>query len=88
MIELYGSDDQAIRTVAEVRARFKEAKRDFSAYVRPATCDSQGAFVFKGLPDGGWYLIVRALSASGQELVALRRVRVAGGETKVVHVGM
>jgi hypothetical protein len=89
MVELYGSDEQAIRTVAEVRARSGGGPtRDYRAYVRSTQCDAQGRFAFHGLPDGGWYVIVRAASQSGAAEVALRRVRVAGGETRTVRVGL
>jgi hypothetical protein len=88
MVELYGSDEQAIRTVAEVRAHATPQTRDIKAYVRPAQCDNLGAFSYQGLPDGAWFVIVRASSASGDEVVALRRVRVSGGATSAVRVGM
>ena len=88
MTELYGSDEAATRTVAEVRARSAKAPtRDYRAYVRSTECDSRGRFVFHGLPDGGWFVIVRAQSASGATLVGLRRAHVAGGETRTVRVG-
>lgn len=88
MVELYGSDEQAVRTVAEVRARYSKPKRDFEAYVRSTQCDPQGHFTFRGLPDGGWFVIVRAASPSGAAEVGLKRVRVSGGETRAVRVGL
>ncbi len=88
MVELYGSDEQAIRSVAEVRARSATAPtRDYRAYVRSTQCDAQGRFAFSGLPDGGWFVIARGASASGAAEVAIRRVHVSGGETRVVKIG-
>lgn len=88
MVELYGSDEAAIRTVAEVRARSAEAPtRDYRAYVRSTECDSHGRFVFRGLPDGGWFVIVRGSSKSGASEVAMRRVHVASGETRTTRIG-
>lgn len=88
MVELYGSDESAVRTVAEVRARSAKAPtRDYRAYVRSTECDSRGRFAFRGLPDGGWFVIVRAASPAGGSEVALRRARVAGGETRTVRIG-
>jgi hypothetical protein len=88
MVELYGSDVQATRSVGEVRAHTTPAKRDIQAYVHPTQCDSLGAFSYRDLPDGGWFLIVRAASPSGDEVVALRRVHVSGGETSAVRIGV
>jgi hypothetical protein len=89
MVELYGSDESAIRTVAEVRARSAQAPstRDYRAYVRSTECDAHGRFEFHGLPDGGWFAIVRANSSSGASEVALRRVNVSGGGTRTVQIG-
>jgi hypothetical protein len=88
MTELYGSDEAAIRTVAEVRARSANAPtRDYSAYIRFTECDSRGRFVFRDLPNGGWFVIAPAVSASGAKEVGLRRAHVAGGETRTVRIG-
>jgi hypothetical protein len=89
MVELYGSDEAAIRSVADVRARSAAApqSRDYRAYVRSTECDSRGRFEFRGLPDGGWFVIVRGNSPAGASEVALRRTHVAGGETRTVRVG-
>ena len=88
MVELYGSDEAAIRTVAEVRARASKAPtRDYRAYVRSTVCDSRGRFLFRDLPDGGWFVIVRAASRSGAAEVGLRRSHVAGGEMRTVRIG-
>lgn len=87
MIELYGSDEQAIRSVAEVRARSTSEPSRAQAYVRSSQCDAQGRFAFHGLPSGGWYVIVRGDSASGASEVALKRVHVAGGEVRAVRIG-
>jgi hypothetical protein len=87
MVELYGSADAAIRSVAEVRARSAKAPtRDYRAYVRSTECDSRGRFVFRGLPDGGWFVIVRAAAKSGAAEVGLRRAHAAGGETRTVRI--
>jgi hypothetical protein len=88
MVELYGSDEQAIRSVAEVRARSSSGPaRDYRAYVRSTQCDAEGRFVFRDLPDGGWFVIARGASKSGAAEVALRRVHVGGGETRNVKIG-
>jgi hypothetical protein len=67
MAELYGSDEAAIQPVTEVRARAAKAPttRDYHAYVRSTECDSRGRFVFRDLPDGGWFVIAPAESKSG-----------------------
>jgi hypothetical protein len=89
MVELYGSDEQAIRSVAEVRARSSSGpSRDYRAYVRSTQCDGQGRFTFRDLPDGGWFVIVRGASRSGAAEVAMRHVRVEGGETRAVRIGV
>lgn len=88
MVELYGSDEAAIRTVAEVRARSAVAPtRDYRAYVRSTECDSRGRFVFRDLPDGGWFVIARVISKSGASEVAMRLTHVSGGGTHTVRVG-
>lgn len=88
MIELYGSDEQAIRSVAEVRAHSTGGpSRDYGAYVRSTRCDARGRFVFHGLPDGGWFVIVRGSSGAGASEVAMRRVKVEGGRVRVVRIG-
>jgi hypothetical protein len=88
MVELYGSDEASIRSVAEVRARSAKAPtRDYRAYVRSTECDSRGRFAFRGLPDGGWFVIVRAASKSGGAEVGVRRTHAAGGETRAVRLG-
>jgi hypothetical protein len=88
MVELYGSNEQAIRSVAEVRARSSTGPtRDYRAYVRSTQCDPQGRFVFRDLPDGGWFVIARGASRSGAAEVAMRRIHVQGGERRVVKIG-
>lgn len=88
MVELYGSDEQAIRSVAEVRARSAAGpSRDYRAYLRSTQCDGEGRFVFRGLPDGGWFVIVRGASRSGAAEVGMRHVRAEGGQTRIIRVG-
>lgn len=88
MVQLYGSDVEATRTVEEVRARSSgPPKRDYSAYVHSTQCDAHGQFAFHGLPDGGWFVIARGASRSGAAEVALRLVHVKGGETRMVKIG-
>jgi hypothetical protein len=87
MLELYGSDEQAIRSMEEVRARYTKPKRDVDAYVRSTQCDAHGRFAFHGVPSGGWFIITHGASSTGASDVALLRVHVSGGETRAVKIG-
>ena len=87
MAVLYGSDEAALRPVPEVQAiNAREPSRDYRAYVRSTTCDAQGRFQFRGLPDGGWFVIVRVNSPIGP-FVAVKRVHVTGGEIAKADIG-
>ncbi len=72
--------------MSEVRSR--QANRpsdDYSAYVRKATCDAAGHFVFSGLPSGVWFVIVVAEPPNGGPSIALmRRVDTRGGGVRTV----
>ena len=77
---LYGSTERAAVPAAVVRARdVGEAGADYRAYVRSERCEN-GRFAFRGLPDGGWFLIV-PVRAEGDEgpLVLMRHVVTRGG---------
>lgn len=75
---LYQSTSHAALAADEVRRRTPpERSQDYSGFVRRATCDEAGRFVFTGLPDGAWYLITVArppAGVAGRETAIMRRV--------------
>ena len=86
ILQLYGSTERAALPVDDVRSR--QAHRpsdDYSAYVRKASCDASGHFVFSGLPGGGWFVIVVAEPGNGGAAIALmRRVDTRGGGSRTI----
>ena len=80
MIILYGSYVRAAQPLEIVRARTPSAPSgDYASYVRKTTCDDQNHFSFKGLPDGGWFVITLAKPAdSGEPVAVMRRVETHG----------
>ena len=86
ILQLYGSTERAALPVEEVRSR--QAHRpsdDYSAYVRKASCDAGGHFVFSGLPSGVWFVIVVAEPPGGGSAIALmRRVDTRTGGSRAV----
>ena len=91
---LYGSNQSAIQTVAQVRARNTAvgAGLDYAAFVRSTTCDAQDRFAFQELPDGSWFVIVRVRPVSaagaptGDGVVVMQRVEVRGGVTRQIDL--
>lgn len=75
---LYGSTERAALPPAVIRARnVEDAGADYRGFVRSAPCEA-GRFTFDGLPDGGWFIIV-PVSAGGDPVVLMRRVKTRGG---------
>ena len=60
----------------------------YANYVRSTRCDANGRFTFDSLPDGSWFLIVRAKSVGGKanDVVIMRRVEAFGGGVENVKV--
>lgn len=86
ILQLYGSTERADLPVDEVRSRQdRRPSADYSAYVRKASCDAGGHFVFSGLPSGGWFVIVVAEPGGGGPAMALmRRVDTRPGSVRTV----
>ena len=90
---LYGATERTIQTVAEVRARSAaNAGLDYGQFVKSTSCDAKDSFVFQGLPDGAWFLIVRVrpISAAGQPtgegVVIMQRIELRGGGTRQISL--
>jgi hypothetical protein len=90
---LYGAIERTIQTVAEVRARSAaNAGLDYGQFVRSTTCDAKDSFVFQGLPDGAWFLIVRVRPIStageptGEGVVIMQRIELRGGGTRQISL--
>ncbi len=86
IVQLYGSADQASLPMEEVRSRQANRPSDeYSAYVRHASCDASGRFAFRGLPAGGWFVIVVANpDGGGQGMALMRRVETRAGGVRTV----
>ena len=87
ILALYGSTEHAVLPVEEVRSR--QAHRpsdDYSAYVRKASCDPGGHFVFAGLPAGDWFVILVAdvPGGGGAPLALMRRVETRPGAVRTI----
>ena len=85
MISLYGSAEQALHSVADVRTRSAaNPGLDYSEFVRSTTCDTQDTFTFQGLPDGAYHIIARVRqtrpATSGEGMVIMQRVELKGGQ--------
>ena len=84
---LYGSIDHAAVPVSVVRSRqVAKASGDYSAFVRTTECGADNHFTFKGLPAGGWFVIVAVEPAGehGEPMALLRRVELKKGEARTV----
>ena len=86
MRSLYESDDHAVVPVEVVKSR--DAARpgvDYGRFVRTAACDARNSFVFDHLPDGGFFIIARAVpkakapAAADTGVVVMQRVEVRNG---------
>jgi len=81
MFILYGSIDTAAVPADIVRARTPSGTSgDYASYARKTQCDSANRFSFRGLPDGGWYVITLARpdDASQGTMAVMRRVQIRG----------
>jgi hypothetical protein len=85
MRTLYESDDHAIAPVGEVKARdAAQPAADYGRFVRTAVCDARNGFEFDHLPDGGFFVIARAVPhtkpvAANEGVVVMQRVEVRNG---------
>jgi hypothetical protein len=86
MFILYGSTDTAAIPADIVRARTPTGSSgDYASYARKTTCDASNRFVFRGLPDGSWYVITLARPEDGGpgSVAVMHRV-VTHGATRAV----
>lgn len=86
MVILYGSANAAAAPVSIVRARTPAAGApEYPRFVRQTTCDADGRFSFRGLPDGAWFVITiaRPVDGPGEPMAVTRRVETHGGSTSV-----
>jgi hypothetical protein len=69
----------------EVEARTPaEHSAEYQRYARRTTCDASNRFAFEGLPDGAWYVITLATTASGgPRMAVMRRVVTRPGRTRI-----
>ena len=87
ILQLYGSTEHAVLPVEDVRSRQSHRPSDdYSAYVRKASCDAGGHFVFAGLPSGDWFVILVANdpSGAGVPLALMRRVETRPGVVRTI----
>ena len=81
---LYGSTEGAALPEAVVRARtVPDPNADYRAYVRSEAC-TNNSFTFTGLPDGGWFVIVRVGGEGVDPTVLMRRVVIRGGHAVAI----
>lgn len=87
---LYGSSEEAVASVDSIRAKNAvNPGGDYSQFSRSTTCDTHNAFAFTGLPDGGYFLLVRvtpskAATAKGDRMVIMHQIEVHGGTVRQV----
>ena len=76
---LYGSAEAASEPVERVRSRvIANDNPDMKRFVRSERCDATGAFVFNGLPAGGFFVIAEVSDPTGPRVVMRRVVTRAG----------
>lgn len=81
---LYGSTEGAALPEAVVRARtVADPNADYRGFVRSETC-ANNAFNFTGLPDGGWFVIVRVGAEGADPTVLMRHVVTRGGRAVAI----
>lgn len=81
---LYGSTDGAAIPEAVVRARtVADSNADYRSFVRSTPCTG-GSFRFAGLPDGGWFVIVRVGAEGAEPTVLMRHVVTRGGRAVAI----
>jgi hypothetical protein len=81
-MRLYQSVQHAVTTGDAVRERSAgDGAPPYASFVRSATCDAAGRFGFHDLPDGAWFLVLRAkpVHGDGAAVVIMRRVEARGG---------
>jgi len=90
MMILYNSAEATALPAEEVRRRTPpERSQDYSSFVKRATCDQQGRFLFSGLADGAWYVITVArpvYAGSGKDMALMRRIEIRKGRTVNVRL--
>jgi hypothetical protein len=87
MFILYGSTETAAVPADIVRARTPAGSSgDYASYARKTTCDGANRFSFRGLPDGGWYVITLARPEDGGpgSVAVMRRVVTHGAVRGVI----
>ncbi len=81
---LYGPTDRAAIPEAVVRARtVADPNADYRSFVRSETC-ANGRFSFRGLPDGGWFVIAPVSAGGDDRIVLMQRVETRGGRIVTV----
>ena len=81
---LYGSTEGAAIPEAVVRARtVADPGTDYRAFSRSQSCTG-GSFRFAGLPDGGWFVIVRVGADGAEPTVLMRHVVTRGGRAVAI----
>lgn len=87
---LYKSPSSATLLASDVRGRTPPGRSsDYSAFVKRATCDASGRFIFSGLPQGAWFVITvvkPAAGGAGQEMAIMRRVTTDGAKATSVKL--
>jgi hypothetical protein len=82
--QLYGSTEGAAIPEAVVRARtVADSNADYRSFVRSTPCTG-GSFRFAGLPDGGWFVIVRVGAEGAEPTVLMRHVVTRGGRAVAI----
>lgn len=82
---LYGSTERAALPASVVRARtVSEASPDYQAYVRSTSCDDEGRFTFRELPEGSWFVIAPVTAEGADPVVVMRRVTTRAGREVAV----
>lgn len=84
MIHLYGNVRSGFAPVWSA-IEFTNDDPRYNEHVRQSACDAQGAFRFRDLPDGEWFVVSSVRwevpGAGYQGGSMMRRVRVGGGQT-------
>jgi hypothetical protein len=88
---LYGSTEYARLLVSTVKARSaKLGPSSENPLAASVSCDTSGAFTFRGVSPGAYFIIARVKVTTAQgaleDLVVLRHVDLADGETREVSL--
>jgi len=85
---LYGAVESARAPIATIRARSARLGAGESPLAASVQCDASGAFAFRGVSPGSYFLIgrVHAVSVSGsnEDIAVMRHIVVSDGETRDV----